>query len=123
MLNRFTAILLIVFTLSANFSTLFVFAGFEINKTAIASTLCENRSRPWMHCNGKCYLLKKIKQAEQKEKNDERQMGKSLFQEAFFDKGLTITFNTQLLGVMDTPYPRFALPQRASVIFQPPKIG
>ncbi len=122
MLNRLTAILLIVFTLSANFSKLFIFAGFEMNKTVIATTLCENRDKPWMHCNGHCYLLKKIKQAEEKEKSEERQTGKSLFQEACCDKALTVTFNTQLIGVMSTPYSDFVLPQRSAAIFHPPQL-
>lgn len=120
MLNRFVAILLIVFTLSANFSKLFVFAGFELNKTVIANTLCENRNKPWLHCNGKCYLIKKIRQAEEKEKSDERQTGKNLFQEAVCDNSLTITFDTQLIGVISTPYPNFVLPQHSAAIFHPP---
>lgn len=122
MLNRFTAILLIVFTLSANLSRLYVFAGFELNKAVIANTLCENRNKPWLHCNGKCYLIKKIRQAEEKEKNEERQTGKSLFQEAFCNNALILFFNTHLIGIMDTPYPDFILPQHSAAIFHPPQL-
>ncbi len=121
MLNRFTAIVLIVFSLSANFSKLFIYAGFEMNKNTIATTLCENRDKPWMHCNGRCYLLKKIKQAEEKEKNEERQTSKSLFQEAFCGQSARVVFTTQLLSVILTPYPNFALTQPSAAIFQPPK--
>ena len=123
MLNRFTAILLIVFTLSANFSQLFIFAGFEMNKTTIASTLCENRSKPWMHCNGKCYLMKKIKQAEEKEKSEERQTGKSLFQEGIVTNQFSFQFIPQILAVIRVPEKGINLPLYSAPVFQPPKIS
>lgn len=50
---------------------LFFSAGFtiywKINQTFIAKTLCENRDKPQMHCNGKCYLYKQLKKAEEAE--------------------------------------------------------
>ncbi|OCX53195.1 hypothetical protein BEL04_02470 [Mucilaginibacter sp. PPCGB 2223] len=123
MLNRVTAILLIVFTLSANFSKLFIFAGFELNKTTIASTLCENRNKPWMHCNGRCYLLKKIKQAEEKEKSEERQTGKSLFQEGIVTHHFSFNYTPRLLAVLTVPTNHTELPDYSASVFQPPKIS
>lgn len=123
MLSRFTAILLIVFTLSANFSKLFIFAGFEMNKAVIASTLCENRDKPWMHCNGHCYLLKKIKQAEEKEKSEERQTGKSLFQEGIVTNHFSFKFTPQILSVIKVPEKGINLPPYSALVFQPPKIS
>lgn len=41
--------------------------GFEMNKKYIAEKLCENRTRPWMQCKGRCVLVKKIREAEEKE--------------------------------------------------------
>jgi len=41
--------------------------NYELNKKYISEHFCENRSKPCMHCNGKCYLSKQL----QKE-NDER---------------------------------------------------
>ena len=41
-------------------------AYFHINRTYIAKVLCENRSRPQLICNGKCYLAKKLKQQQEK---------------------------------------------------------
>lgn len=71
-----------------NFSRLFIYAGFELNQNYIASTLCENRARPEMNCNGKCYLAKKIKQAEEKEKKQELDGQKKSLQESFLVKTL-----------------------------------
>jgi len=99
MFKRGLAILLIFCTLTANFAKLFVFAGFELNQNYIASTLCVNKSKPWLHCNGRCYLMKKIKQVEEKQKNNERQAQKNLFQDAFWSTVTKITFPVCLLQI------------------------
>jgi len=39
-------------------------AYFRLNRDYIAKVLCENRQRPGLKCNGKCYLAKKLKQQE-----------------------------------------------------------
>ena len=41
--------------------------NYQINKKAIAETRCENRDKPEMHCDGKCYLAKQLKKADEKE--------------------------------------------------------
>jgi hypothetical protein len=38
-----------------------------MNQSYIAETLCVNRDKPMMHCNGKCYLSKKITDQQKKE--------------------------------------------------------
>ena len=123
MVRQFIAYLLIVASVSANFSRLFVYAGFELNRNYIATHLCENRDKPWLHCNGKCYFMKKIKQAEEKEKNDERQSQKNLFQEAFFTQKPNIRFYSHVLQVIQVPNHRIALPVVNLPIFQPPQLG
>lgn len=41
--------------------------------TASYAKNCENKARPMLHCNGKCQLMKKLKQEENKDKqNPER---------------------------------------------------
>jgi len=123
MLRRIIAMLLIASLFTANFSRFFIYAGFEMNRDYIAAKLCENRNKPQLHCNGKCYLMKKIKQAEDKQNNQDRQSQKNLFQEAFFPQIAAIKFHTHLLQVMYIPNNRFLLPQIAGTIFQPPKLG
>eukprot|EP01133_Synstelium_polycarpum_P004631 gene4631-5416_t len=85
MFRSLIAFSLIFFLLSANFSRFFIYAGFELNRNYIASTLCENRDKPMLHCNGKCYLMKKLKQAEEKEKGQNRASQKNQFQEALIN--------------------------------------
>jgi len=33
---------------------------YQLNKAYIAANLCENKSKPVMHCNGKCHLRKQL---------------------------------------------------------------
>jgi hypothetical protein len=82
MLLKPISILLLFGLLTSNFANLFVFAGFELNQKYIAAELCVNKNRPEMHCNGKCYLMKKLKQAEDKEQKQERQSQKTQIQDA-----------------------------------------
>ncbi len=65
-----------------------VFLGFEANQNYIAKELCENKDKPEMHCNGKCYLMKKLKQAQDKEQKQERQSQKTQIQDALVVKPL-----------------------------------
>lgn len=43
---------------------------FYINRANIAQKQCINKSRPQLHCNGKCFLAKKILEAEKKQENE-----------------------------------------------------
>jgi hypothetical protein len=38
-----------------------------VNKSYISNTLCENRDKPMLHCNGKCYLARQLKEQAKKE--------------------------------------------------------
>jgi hypothetical protein len=123
MLKRIAVVLLIVSLIGSNFSRFFIYAGFELNHKYIAENLCINRDKPWLHCNGKCYFMRKIKEAQEKDQNNEAQAQKNLFQEAFIIKPATIKFHTQLLQVIPVPNNRVDLPQVHLPIFQPPQLG
>ncbi|ALL07280.1 hypothetical protein AQ505_18385 [Pedobacter sp. PACM 27299] len=82
MLIKPTAILLLFSLLTVNFANAFVFAGFEMNQRYIAAELCVNKDKPQLQCNGKCYLMKKLKQAQDKEQKQERQAQKTQIQDA-----------------------------------------
>ncbi len=72
-----SAILLLVF-ICQTFDKNFISLNFYVNQNYVASKLCENRSKPDMHCNGKCQLQKKINNEAAKDKqNPERRNEKS----------------------------------------------
>ncbi len=123
MLKRLTVILLLVSIVAANFSYYFVYAGFELNKKYIAAQLCENRDKPYLHCNGKCYFMKKIKQAGEKEKSNEHQSQKNLFQEVFFATVTDNVFYSKLLQLIITPYKYSDQSVSPDSLYQPPQVG
>jgi len=123
MVKRFTAWLLIIASLSANYSRLVIYAGFKLNQDYIATKLCENRAKPWMHCNGRCYLMKKLKAAADKQAANERETQKDLFQEAIFADNTHIKFFTTVLQTIPVPNRLGDLPKGHLSIFRPPQLG
>ena len=123
MVRRITGYFLIAALLSANFSTLFVFAGFKLNRDYIAAHLCVNRSKPWLHCNGKCYFIRKLKQVQEKERNEDRQAQKNLFQDALISQRTETKFYTGLLQKIAMSKQHIILPLVDTPVFQPPKTG
>jgi len=122
-LKRLTIWLLLFALFTANLSAIFVYTGFKLNQQYITSTLCENRDKPWMHCNGQCYLMKKYKQALAKERNGSRQSQKSQLQQTFFSTIAPTQFHSRLLQVISTPY-HLKVPLLVNqTVFHPPKIA
>lgn len=83
MLQKPLSYLLILLTLSSGFTKLYFYIGYELNKPYIATTLCENISKPELKCNGKCYLAKKIKIAEKAEQNPQKTTSKRFVNDNF----------------------------------------
>lgn len=66
-MKRYIAILLTCIILLQSFSSMMVYVSFKLNQDFISKTLCINRAKPKLHCNGKCQLMKKLKQVEKEE--------------------------------------------------------
>lgn len=66
-LKVFATILLASSIFIQTFSSFIVKIDFYMNQSYIAKNLCVNREKPMMHCNGKCYLSKKLKQQEKQD--------------------------------------------------------
>ncbi|MBA9078026.1 hypothetical protein [Rufibacter quisquiliarum] len=77
-MKRTVTILLLVVMLTQAFSRLFILLEYQANKDFITKFLCLNREKPQLQCNGKCYLMKKLRKAEQTENtsNQKRQKQK-----------------------------------------------
>jgi len=67
MFNRLIAFLLIFVCSATSLSNISAITGFELNQQYITKAFCVNKDKPQLHCNGQCYLRKKLKQAEEKE--------------------------------------------------------
>ncbi len=72
-----SAVFLLIFTCQT-FDKNLISLNFYANQNYIAHNLCENRTKPQLHCNGKCQLQKKLNQEDSKDKqNPERRINNS----------------------------------------------
>lgn len=76
MIKRGIAILLCFAYLTGTCAPLLPYINYAVNKNYIAANLCENRSKPEMHCEGRCFIGKEIihlaKQQESSGKNEQQ---------------------------------------------------
>ncbi len=69
MLRYTTALFLLAAIAAQTFYQAVVVLDYYTN-TASFALRCENKARPAMHCNGKCQMMKKLKEEEKKEKQN-----------------------------------------------------
>ena len=125
MLKRLTAICLLTALISSNFSRFFAYSAFEVNQKFIAENLCVNKSRPWLHCNGHCYFMKKIRQAEENEKKEAAKDNLNRLEVSFFQEPFQFTFPVPvILESGARSYPKYTYHYSShylDAIFRPPK--
>lgn len=123
---RFSTIISLYVSLVAvilqSFTLPLVFMGFELNREYIAAELCVNRDVPESGCNGQCYLMKKLKQAQQDDQGTDRP---SLKREAFWQHCTDLTKKPTLLPLRSTlraPFSYYGcLSFYPSSLFHPPQ--
>ena len=125
MFKQLTVWLFLFAVFTADFSRLSVYAGFELNHEYISSRLCENRDKPWLHCNGKCYLIKKLREAEENENNKTAKSNLSRLEVSFFQRLFTLQFQPQaILTDQNASFANYTFlysSQYINSIFRPPK--
>ncbi|MCU0404902.1 MAG: hypothetical protein MUE99_10190 [Chitinophagaceae bacterium] len=89
-----TAIIMIGSIFMSVFAQGVVVLHYFINKKYIAQNLCENRTRPMLHCDGKCVLAKKLQQQESQQKE----------QGIYFTEKFEVLSNA--LGFIQAPLPK-----------------
>ena len=123
--NRLIAICLLAALISSNFSRFLVYAGFEVNQKYIAENLCINKSRPWLHCDGKCYFMRKIKQAEENEKKQTEKDNLNRLEISFFQEPFQLSFiSPAVLENNNNSFPAYIYQYSSryiETIFRPPK--
>jgi hypothetical protein len=103
MFRYFTAILLFIAFGTQTFQRAFMVLDYYANTGSFAKK-CENRFRPQMHCNGQCLLMKKLKEQENKEKqNPERKQENK--NEVIFSGSAFASLNIFSVEKTSTAYP------------------
>ena len=106
-----------------------VYLDFELRKDYIIKNLCENRFKPQLNCNGKCYLAKKLhKIAEDnatKETQKQGQFMKKIMEEVF---ETTPLFSCDWMMIESAPKSIYSFQlantqSLASSVFRPPIVA
>ena len=122
MLKRIFCIFLIAIIISSTLTRLFYFAGYELNKDFIAKELCINRDKPQLNCNGKCFLTKKIAEAEKKQESNERKTQKDLSQQTMLISSFKVAFFNHSIKKSFPIYRKDYSITFYTAIFHPPQI-
>lgn len=122
MFKPIAAILLIIAFIAQTFSGGLVMINYYTNTAAFAKN-CENKARPKMHCNGKCQMMKKLKQEEkQDQQNPERKSEvkvQELSSKSFYHSNIAAV---SLLTVKATPVEKNdAVTDISYAFFHPPQ--
>jgi hypothetical protein len=103
-----------------------IILAFKINQDYITAAFCVNKDKPEMHCNGKCVLAKKLKNAEQ---NEEKQRTENMERAnvLFFCKLNRLELSACLYNIkaaaVNPFYLNGTLSSFSNDIFKPPQIG
>lgn len=68
-MKSYFAVFMVFVLMLSHINKLLVLIDFSINQNYISNTFCINKAKPALNCNGKCYLAQKLKEQEEKEKN------------------------------------------------------
>lgn len=99
---------------------------YELNKSYIASTLCENKNRPQLHCNGNCVLMSKMKADEQQDTPPGSQPVKIKIIETIFvcdEQVLAVAVSKPLQKVFSDHYLAKNYSSPRASIFHPPLLS
>lgn len=119
--RKLVAGLLLIGILANCFNYWIISTSYHFNKSYISSVLCTNKDKPERHCEGKCFLDIKLKELEQKNKQEQEHMKRVIETVALVSTSLVFkTFETEV----ENPVPSY-LQQKpvgvTSIIFHPPK--
>ncbi|KAA9355182.1 MULTISPECIES: hypothetical protein [Larkinella] len=119
------AYILLIAILLPLFSQWGTIAYYHANKAYIAKVLCENRAKPELHCDGQCYLAKKLTaQQEQQDKATTEQVQKTPDFQLFYQSNLPFLFQPVVIA-QTTVLPAYlpgSYPSPRYSLFQPPQV-
>ena len=102
-------------------------AYYQVNKAYIARVLCQNRDKPQLHCDGKCYLARQLKaQQDKQDKETTKRVENLPVLQLVYTDPLAFTFKQTadpercraVFAYQLRSYSAFITP-----VFQPPGVG
>ena len=125
MKNALVYILLIA-TLLPSISPWGTIAYYHANKEYIARVLCQNRDKPMLHCDGQCYLAKRLKaQQDKQDKETTQRVQNSPVVQLFCQANLPFQFHQHWSLVRSVVFSAYRFPSYVApvaVLFHPPQV-
>jgi hypothetical protein len=75
MFRRIAALVLLTAFVAQTFTAPFVLLDYYANTAAYAKN-CINKARPKLHCNGKCQVMKKMREEEKQQQENAQRFGR-----------------------------------------------
>lgn len=100
---------------------LVIYSGYQMNKEYITSVFCINKAHPELHCDGQCFLAKKLKDLDGKNKQVQENLKRVIEAEPKFQ---TIAINHYLpyfVITSESLYIEKPVKDLSISIFHPPK--
>lgn len=122
MLQKCTALFLLLAFLAATFSKAVIVVDFYANQDYIARNLCENRDKPMMHCCGRCLLRKRLAHEDNQDKNNPERRAENN-NEVLFLEDVSPAMTAPVVCLTQIPYSPYcaeAPVDQAVDIFHPP---
>lgn len=105
------------------FSKTFIVADYYINKDFIATTLCINKDKPQLHCEGKCQLKKQLEKEDKKEKSPLGSFKNKSEIQLFSEKTDVVSFFAVTVSdKTKAPYSFSISEKHLLIVFHPPTV-
>lgn len=122
MFKKILIYLLIICSVSNGAMQLVVYSGYKMNREYITSVFCINKEHPELHCDGQCFLAKKLKDLDGKNKQVQENLKRVIEAEPKFQ---SITINHQIpyfIIKSESGYLEKPVKDLSASIFHPPKM-
>ena len=120
-MRTFVSIFLFLLFLTQVFSSAVMDGMYRLNYNYVAQTLCINKNKPALHCDGKCYLSKQIKKDAANEatpSGSKREKGETSFFLPSYYSLTPVAYSSEALT--NTGFCQNLLPQHISLLLRPP---
>lgn len=123
MFKKLIAVVLFTAFAAQTFNRAVIVFNYYTNTAAFARN-CENKAKPKLHCNGRCQMMKKLKQEENKDKQNPERRQDNKDEVLFFSKSqITLQYYNPCVVI---PYPVFIISPTTHIslaFFKPPQLA
>ena len=121
MFKQLTVVILLTAFAMQTFNRAVIVFNYYTNTASFAKN-CENKAKPMLHCNGRCQMMKKLKQEENKDKQNPERRNDNKDEVLFFSKKSFEIQHSFLYIVKQYPIINSSLTKDISLaFFKPPK--